>query len=188
MVAVVASHAAERKRFSLGTPVNRSLSGPWPTPPNPRRGGCPLLARQATGNRARNCPGSTHVRLMQSTLASSPARHDRGTMSRALNHMWRVCLIPACRSFSRKNFTWYSARRHTRRVSNESYVVDQRKNSKIPWSHRAAFAARTCRRGDRIDGFFAAVHESAFGTKRTPQRAQSMSAFGDKADVAPGLD
>jgi hypothetical protein len=31
---------------------------------------------------------------------------------------------------------------------------------------------------------FVAVHESAFGTKRTCRMAQSMSAFGGKADIA----
>ena len=30
---------------------------------------------------------------------------------------------------------------------------------------------------------FAAVHESAFGTKRTSQKTELMSAFGSKADV-----
>ena len=30
---------------------------------------------------------------------------------------------------------------------------------------------------------FAAMHMSAFGTKRTSGRAQSMSAFGAKADI-----
>jgi hypothetical protein len=32
---------------------------------------------------------------------------------------------------------------------------------------------------------FAAVHESAFGTKRTYRVALHMSAFGGKADIAP---
>jgi hypothetical protein len=32
--------------------------------------------------------------------------------------------------------------------------------------------------------FFAAVHESAFGTKRTSSSAQLMSPFGGKADIA----
>jgi hypothetical protein len=40
-----------------------------------------------------------------------------------------------------------------------------------------------CRRGDRID-LFAAVHESAYGTKRTSQRCSAMSVFGGKADIA----
>jgi hypothetical protein len=31
--------------------------------------------------------------------------------------------------------------------------------------------------------FYAAPHESAFGTKRTSQHAQPMSAFGGKADI-----
>jgi hypothetical protein len=31
---------------------------------------------------------------------------------------------------------------------------------------------------------FAAVHESAFGTKRTGKRCRLMSAFGGKADIA----
>src|SRR6516225_9357951 len=34
---------------------------------------------------------------------------------------------------------------------------------------------------------FAAVHDSAFGTKRTSRRAQSMSAFGGKADIGACL-
>jgi hypothetical protein len=31
---------------------------------------------------------------------------------------------------------------------------------------------------------FAALHESAYGTKRTSRQAQPMSAFGGKADIA----
>src|SRR5262249_25771634 len=49
--------------------------------------------------------------------------------------------------------------------------------------HRATVADRARRRIDRIAILFAAVHESAFGTKRTFQDAQSMSAFGGKADI-----
>ena len=33
---------------------------------------------------------------------------------------------------------------------------------------------------------FAAVHESAFGTKRTSKRRPAMSAFGGIADIAQG--
>jgi len=36
-------------------------------------------------------------------------------------------------------------------------------------------------------GRFAAVHESAFGTKRTYQSYRSMSAFGGKADISQRL-
>ena len=36
---------------------------------------------------------------------------------------------------------------------------------------------------DRVDQFYAALHESAFGTKRTSGLYQSMSAFGGKADI-----
>jgi hypothetical protein len=32
--------------------------------------------------------------------------------------------------------------------------------------------------------FFAALHESAFGTKRTSLWSRSMSAFGGKADIS----
>jgi GTP-binding protein len=32
------------------------------------------------------------------------------------------------------------------------------------WTRRTANAPRTCRRGDRIEALFAAVHESAIGT------------------------
>ena len=64
--------------------------------------------------------------------------------------------------------------------------------------HHTARAACPCRRGNRIATRFAAVHESAFGTKRTTSRqcplsgvkrtwtcALQMSAFGGKADIAP---
>jgi ABC transporter substrate binding protein len=37
---------------------------------------------------------------------------------------------------------------------------------------------------DRIGTCFAAVRESAFGTKRTSRSCRSMSAFGGKADIA----
>jgi putative ABC transport system substrate-binding protein len=47
--------------------------------------------------------------------------------------------------------------------------------------HSRISAAR--RRGDRISTYFAAVHKSAFGTKRTCPLRRSMSAFGGKADV-----
>jgi hypothetical protein len=33
--------------------------------------------------------------------------------------------------------------------------------------------------------FFAAAHESAYGTKQTSQKMELMSAFGSKADMAP---
>jgi hypothetical protein len=42
------------------------------------------------------------------------------------------------------------------------------------------------RRGDRIIIFFAAMHESAFGPKRTWSNAPHMSAFGGKADINSG--
>ena len=44
--------------------------------------------------------------------------------------------------------------------------------------------ARHRRRGDRIAMFYAAVHESAFGTKRTFRGVVPMSAFGGKADIS----
>jgi hypothetical protein len=34
-----------------------------------------------------------------------------------------------------------------------------------------------------MNGYFAAVHESAYGTKRTFQPRSAMSAFGGKADI-----
>ena len=37
--------------------------------------------------------------------------------------------------------------------------------------------------GGRISHYFAAVRESACGTKRTSRHAQPMSAFGGKADI-----
>jgi len=43
-----------------------------------------------------------------------------------------------------------------------------------------------CRRRDQIKLLFAAVHESAVGTKRTGQWRRAMSAFGGKADMAQG--
>ena len=41
-------------------------------------------------------------------------------------------------------------------------------------------------RGDQIEMFFAAVHESAFGTKRTCRDEERMSAFEGKADITRG--
>src|SRR5262249_22601643 len=46
----------------------------------------------------------------------------------------------------------------------------------------AADAARASRRGHRIE-IVAAMHESAFGTKRTCPSCRSTSAFGGKADI-----
>jgi len=45
------------------------------------------------------------------------------------------------------------------------------------------FDSASCRRGDRIAMFDAAVHESAIGTKRTSRDWVPMSAFGGKADI-----
>jgi hypothetical protein len=42
-------------------------------------------------------------------------------------------------------------------------------------------------RGNRIDRVFAAVHESAYGKKRTSLVAPHMSAFGGKADIGRPL-
>ena len=42
-------------------------------------------------------------------------------------------------------------------------------------------------RGDRTAAFFAALHMSAFGTKRTFHSQVPMSAFGGKADIASKL-
>jgi hypothetical protein len=47
----------------------------------------------------------------------------------------------------------------------------------------AACAAKPRRRGDRIRTFFPAVHESAFGTKRTSSLRSAMSAFEGGADI-----
>jgi hypothetical protein len=43
------------------------------------------------------------------------------------------------------------------------------------------------RRGDRIETRFAAVHESASGTKRTFRDVCYLSAFGGKADISQRL-
>jgi putative tryptophan/tyrosine transport system substrate-binding protein len=51
-------------------------------------------------------------------------------------------------------------------------------------SQRPADAARHRRRDHRIETFFAAVHESALGTKRISKRRPAMSAFGGKADIS----
>jgi len=40
-------------------------------------------------------------------------------------------------------------------------------------------------KADRVDQFYAALHESAFGTKRTSRDRVPMSAFGGKADIQP---
>jgi len=50
--------------------------------------------------------------------------------------------------------------------------------------HGSTDSTGGCRRGDRIAMCFGAVHESAFGTKRTCPSRRSMSAFGGKADIA----
>ena len=51
----------------------------------------------------------------------------------------------------------------------------------------ASLCARTYPKLSPGEGLFAAVHESAFGTKRTSQRAQLMSAIGGKADIAQAV-
>src|SRR5262249_52493621 len=53
--------------------------------------------------------------------------------------------------------------------------------------------SRALGRGDRVDHHnprmsFVAVHESAFGTKRTCPSRLSLSAFGGKADIASKAD
>jgi hypothetical protein len=48
---------------------------------------------------------------------------------------------------------------------------------------RIAGVACALRRGDQMRRPFAAVHESAIGTKRTSKRRPAMSAFGGKADI-----
>src|SRR5262249_22141448 len=48
---------------------------------------------------------------------------------------------------------------------------------------KARTRTRPRRRADRIGSVFAAVHESAFGTKRTFRGLVPMSAFGGKADI-----
>src|SRR5262245_17017572 len=50
--------------------------------------------------------------------------------------------------------------------------------------HCAAVRAHPRRRGDRIATPFAAVHESAFGPKRTSIAAPHMSAFRGKANMS----
>src|SRR5262245_8881659 len=47
--------------------------------------------------------------------------------------------------------------------------------------------AATRRRGDRIAMWFAALHMSAFGTKRTWRDVFYLSAFGGKADISQQL-
>jgi hypothetical protein len=43
--------------------------------------------------------------------------------------------------------------------------------------------ANECK-ADRVDQFYAALHETAYGTRRTSELSQPMSAFGGKADIA----
>jgi len=57
------------------------------------------------------------------------------------------------------------------------------RTAKDAWSNRATFVACPRRRGDRITGYFAAAHESTFGTKQTSNCRLPMSAFGGKADI-----
>ena len=45
------------------------------------------------------------------------------------------------------------------------------------------FVPTACHRSDRIEMLFAAVHESGCGTKRTSDRAVTMSALELKADI-----
>ena len=42
-------------------------------------------------------------------------------------------------------------------------------------------------KADRVDQFYAALHESAFGTKRTWRDVRVMSAIGGKADIVARL-
>ena len=52
---------------------------------------------------------------------------------------------------------------------------------------RPQHANRARRRGDRIEMLFAAVHESAFGTKRTTHPHPRLSAFGATADITSAI-
>jgi putative ABC transport system substrate-binding protein len=63
-------------------------------------------------------------------------------------------------------------------------LVVQPKNRQGAWPDHSARDTRDCRRGDRISWQFAALHMSAFGTKRTCQHVCYLSAFGGKADIA----
>jgi hypothetical protein len=53
----------------------------------------------------------------------------------------------------------------------------------IPDAFRAFGSSAARRRADRIMMLVAALHESAFGPKRTCRCALHMSAFGGKADI-----
>ena len=62
-------------------------------------------------------------------------------------------------------------------------LVINLKTAKALGIDASADAAHPRRRGDRITIHFAAVHEFAFGTKRTSLVALHISAFGGKADI-----
>src|SRR5262249_33497113 len=83
----------------------------------------------------------------------------------------------------RKNSQGRQAGRPAGRAANQIRVGDQSQNREDAWPRSAALAAHPCRRGDRIKMLFAAVHESAYGPKRTLLLAQRMSAYGGKADM-----
>src|SRR5262249_60648239 len=51
------------------------------------------------------------------------------------------------------------------------------------WSHHSALATRPRRRGDRVAIPIAALHECAYGPKRTSASALHMSAFGRNAGI-----
>src|SRR5262245_38341055 len=69
-------------------------------------------------------------------------------------------------------------------AADEVRAGDQSQHCACAPLRRAADAARPRRRGDRIGPRFAAVHESAFGTKRTRRHVRYLSAFRGKADIA----
>jgi hypothetical protein len=71
-----------------------------------------------------------------------------------------------------------------RRTAQLKTTIQSQIVSLITLSHGTVRKADcACRRSDRLKVQFAAVHESAIGTKRTFGECRSMSAFGGKADI-----
>src|SRR5262245_55136320 len=101
----------------------------------------------------------------------------------------------ACRSLSpgRRLRRSDSQGRKTRRSASPAVdqvrVRDQPQDRQVVGTRGAAASPADRRRGDRVAIPIAALHESAFGPKRTLVFALQMSAFGGKADMGavPGL-
>src|SRR5215469_8355936 len=120
--------------------------------------------------RIRRSAGVCAAALAASMSASyaGPCSNDIGSMQAKINH--KLAEIVAAGPPAPPS-AMVGVAQPTPRYGDRRFDLDQ-------WT-----TARARRQSDRIAMHFAAVHESAFGTKRTCQHVRSLSAFGGKADI-----